>query len=367
MQIARRSYATAGVAIAGAGLVAATPLALPRPDLPGVQSPAVRLTGAWEDAFNSASENATTLLNNYYLAPGVGLQQFIANQADYWDQLLNDPAGSSNAVAEEIQQHFNAVVTGFGLQDADSDTYNTVLNHTLDGTHNLMFGQIGGYLPDDVDPDQIMPIINFLASPQSAILMGMLGPAISPWVALINSVNDGDSFSDTLANMVGGYFNGATLNLDSLLPAINDAGFFPAGMSMDHLDFAFGGLLSTGGVQVGPYQVIGENGEIVASVPAVGSSLFNSVGIEFSGVPVLGTLDLDSQAIGPIGASLAWGQTVGALLGSGWDGKGPVDVTPPLAGVELPTIPTDSFDFDDGGAGSLASDSLSWLSDLLPF
>lgn len=357
-----RPYATAGVALVGAGLIAATPLATPVPALPNVQSPTVALTGAFEDVLNAASANLTSLLNNWYLAPGVGMQQFWANQMDYRDQLLNDPAGSTNAVIEEMQKHLNAVISGFGLQDTTDETHATVLNHTMDGTHALMFGQIAGYIPADVDASQIMPIIQWLGSPQSAIVMGMLGPGISPWIALLNSITDHDSLGDTLTNMTGAFFNGATLNLDDLLPTINGFGVFPAGMSMDHLDIAFGGLFSPGAAQVGPYEVLGPGGEVAASVPAVGGSIFQSVGIEFSGVPVLQNLDLNSAATGPIAAWQVWGQTVGALLGSGWDGKGPVVVTPPLAGTDLPLLP-DAL--DDGGLGASATDAFGWLSDLL--
>ncbi|WP_409428763.1 outer membrane porin GjpA [Mycobacterium sp. SMC-11] len=358
-----RPYATAGVALVGAGLVAVTPLSAPLPTLSDVQSRAVALTSAWDDVLNAASANVTTMLNNWYLAPGVGMQQFMANQMGYWDQLANDPAGSINAINEQIQLHLNAVLSGFAMQDMTAETRATVLNHTMDGTHQLMFGQVAGYLPDDVDPDQILPIIDYLGSPSSAMLMGMIGPGISPWIALLNGITDGDNPFDILINMGGAFFNGATLNLDALLPMINEAGFFPAGMNMDHLDFAFGGLLSTGAAAVS-YQVLGPGGEVAAEVPAVGGSIFQSVGLEFSGVPVLGTLDLNSAGIGPIAAMQAWGQTVGALLGSGWDGKGPVVVTPPLAGAELPII--DPVVVDDGGSGA-ATDAFGWLGDLLGF
>ncbi|OBY29775.1 outer membrane porin GjpA [Mycolicibacter kumamotonensis] len=351
-----RPYATAGVALVGASLVAVTPLSAPAPVLPDVQSRAVALTGAFQDVLNAASANVTTILNNWYLAPGVGMQQFWANQMSYADQMLNDPAGSSNAIAEEMQLHLNAVISGFTMQDMTAETRATVLNHTMDANHQLMFGQVAGYLPADVDPDQILPIIDYLGSPSSAMLMGMIGPGISPWIALLNGITDGDNPFDILVNMGGAFFNGATLNLDALLPMINEAGFFPAGMNMDHLDFAFGGLLSTGAPAVS-YQVLGPGGVVAAETPAVGGSIFQSVGLEFSGVPVLGTLDLNSAGIGPIAALQAWGQTVGALLGSGWDGKGPVVVTPPLAGAELPLI-------DDGGDAA-ATDAFGWLGDLL--
>jgi len=83
-------------------------------------------------------------------------------------------------------------------------------------------------------------------------------------------------------------------------------------MTMAELDIAFGGLLSTGSVQVADYTSGG------TEVPAVGGSLFNSVGLQFTGVPAIGTLTLTSEPIGPIAAWETLSQTVGALLGSGW-------------------------------------------------
>ena len=87
--------------------------------------------------------------------------------------------------------------------------------------------------------------------------------------------------------MTGAFFNGADLNLDSLLPTINSliGSEFPPGMTMAELDIAFGGLLSTGSVQVANY-VSGDT-----DVPAVGGSIFNSVGLEFTGVPADGHPD----------------------------------------------------------------------------
>ena len=339
-----------------------TPQAPQLPDLPDIQFRAVELTGAWTDAFNTASENLTTLLNNFNLAPGVATQQFLANQASFIQQMLADPS-NNNAVAQQIQSNLDAMVTGYAMQGADADTTTIVQQHTLDGGsslgngHQTLFSEIPGYLPAD-QASTITPIINFLDSPLSGIIMGSLGPFIAPWAALINSISDGDSFSDTLANMFGAFFNGADLNLDSLVPTINGLGLFPAGMHVNDLDIGFGGLFSTGSVSVGPYQVLDSAGNIVDSVPAVGGSIFNSVGLNITGVPVISSIDAPSQAIGPIAAWEAWGQTLGALLGSGWSGNGPIEVTAPL-GFDFPLIT------DDGGvAASAMADLSTWWQDL---
>lgn len=368
-----RPYATAGVVIAGAGLIAATPAPAPAPAPAAVVD--VGLTGlasfldTWQDVINATNANISTLLNNYMLAPGVAWQQLYANAMGYIQQFLDDPSSSSLAdINTQIQEHWVAVRDGWTLPlDVDKATSDIVSHHTLNGAgaptgHLFLFGQVPGFLPPDVDADMVGQILNFMASPLSGLIMGMLGPGISPWVALLNSITEGDSFSEIIANTWGGFLNGATLNLDFVLPMINDAGFLPNGMSLDHLEFAFGGLFTPGDVTVGPYQVLGTGGAVEAEVDAVGGSIFNSLGLQMVGVPALNTINVAGQGIGPIGAMEMWGQIVGALLGSGWDGKSAVVVTPPAVGVELPTFPDV---VDDGGMSAEATNMFSGLQDLL--
>ncbi|MGH3564295.1 MAG: hypothetical protein ACRDTN_21590 [Mycobacterium sp.] len=97
MQSALQPYATAGVAIVGASLVAVTPVAAPLPNLADIQSRAVQLTAddAFTDVFNTASANATTLLNNFLLAPGVALQQLSVNVSDFLKEFLANPTSST--------------------------------------------------------------------------------------------------------------------------------------------------------------------------------------------------------------------------------------------------------------------------------
>ncbi|MDQ2628795.1 outer membrane porin GjpA [Mycolicibacter senuensis] len=321
---------------------------------------ALTANSAWDEVFNAAQQNMTQIMNNYYLAPGIAFQQFIANQNDYAQQLLDDPTNLTY-VTEQIRHNLDGLLTGYALSNPSQETLEIVMSHTLAagdpttfamGWYDLFAGPLAS-LAGGMFPPDMMPIIHFLASPLSGLIMGSLGPWIAPGVALLNSITDGDNFSDTLANMFGTSLNGATLNLDSMLPMINEAAgdFLPEGASIGHLDIAFGGWLTAGHVAIDPYQVIGENGEVAAETPAVGGSILNSVGLTLNGVPVLGALEIDSNAVGPWGATLGLGQTVGALLGSGWDGKGAVPVTPPLAGSDLPII----TDLDDGGAGGAAA------------
>ncbi|WP_154677549.1 outer membrane porin GjpA [Mycolicibacter icosiumassiliensis] len=393
-----RSFATAGAVLVGAGFVVFAPPSVGQ--VPGsatlrevaLASGESGLAAPWLDQYNTAAQNASTLIQNFYLAPGVGWQQALANQSNLWNEFTNDPTSSTLAsVMQQIQTNLDNVLTGIGLQGTSLGGFtegsgwtpgsigSMVLQHTMIGNHALMFGEIPGYLPAS-EAGLIEPIINWLGSPESAIVMGALGPMIAPWVALSNSITDGDGFNTTLANMTGAFFNGADLNLDSLLPTINSliGSEFPPGMTMTELDISFGGLLSTGSVQVANY-VSGSN-----DVPAVGGSLFNSVGLQFTGVPSVGTLTLNSQPIGPIGAWEALSQTLSGLLGSGWSdptatvGSGlalsaggnaspPVtlDVGVPLAGFTIPTILDDLFG-DSSSAAATADATATGLSALFP-
>lgn len=342
-----RPLAIAGVSLLSVGLVAGAATSVER-----LQSLAtardVALTSGesdlltpWIDQFNTASQNTTALLNAFFEAPGVGWQQWIANQSGYLQEFFNDPtSGTVASVSHEMQANLAAVLTGLPLQDATLDTTNTVLHHTVTADTAFYLSIISSFLPSSVNPAEVTPIINFLASPDSGLIMGMLGPDISPWIALGNSITDGDDLSTTLANMVGAYFNGADLNLDSLIPAIEAANIFPAGMNMENLGIAFGGLLSPGDTYAG-----------------VGGSIFNSIDLELTGVPQAGTLTLTGEAVGPIGAWEGMAQTIASLLG--WDGSGS-----PLADVTLPIIPTD---FLDGGTGAAtaATDLSSLVQDLI--
>ncbi|MGH3970834.1 MAG: outer membrane porin GjpA, partial [Mycobacterium sp.] len=120
-----RPYATTGVAIAAASLIAVTPVAAPLPDigtfrdvaLTAGEDTASDLASPWTDVFNTASENATTLWDNFALAPAVGLQQALVNQSDLWQQFFNDPTSSTLAsVFQEMQTNLDNVLTGIGLQ-----------------------------------------------------------------------------------------------------------------------------------------------------------------------------------------------------------------------------------------------------------
>lgn len=353
----RSPYLTAGVALAGAGALAVAPAMPPLPHLPAVRSPEVQLTSgedsllsAWVDQFNLASENATTLVNNFGLAPGVGLQQMMVDMV-HGDLGIYLPA--------------HPLLSWVFLVGASSDTVSTIQDHTLDTLHSLLASLLPGELPE-ADKDAAEAIIQLLSSPASSMLIGDLGPLISPGVSLVDSaqaiasaIQGGDTSAAvqallaTPADFVGSIFNGATLNLDALIPLIS--GVLPKGAEIDGLSYAFGGLLSPGSVQAGPYEFFnGDGTQVGPTVDAAGGSMLNSLGldVDFDGLKIA----IPGEPIGPIAGLEGFSQAVAQLLGAtGWGPKSSpaVPPIPPLSTLTYPTIPTDS-----GSAAAVSADLL---------
>jgi hypothetical protein len=346
--VATQHWITAGVAVAGAGIIAVAPGVTPvLPHLQhDVQAAAVRLTAgwdplaAWQTVFNTASKNATTLENNFLLAPGVGLQQAIVNEVGFLNEVLKDPS-SLNTVLTQIATNAQTVASGLTGVNESAATKTAATAHSVDTLHGLLASTLPTMLPAGTDVAAVTQVLNVLESPASGLLMGMVGPVISPGVALLNSAlavgaalqasDPSAAFSDLLnvpANVVGSFFNGTDLNLDALVPLIAQAGILPAGTTINALDVGFGGLLSVGSVSQGTYT---QNGTITP-ITTPGGSILNSIGLNIS--TVLGTtpitLNIPSQPVGPLGALESISQTAGVLLGDHWDGKKAVQ-TPPLS------------------------------------
>lgn len=196
----------------------------------------------------------------------------------------------------------------------------------IEGVHEQVFDGLLGQgfgVPGGAEGDLIAAVDNFAASPLSGVLIGLAGPFISPEVALLDSVQTvvtdvtaGDptaaltELEDTPISVVNAFFNGATLNLDSLAPLFEsfissgDGG----GESITGLSFAFGGLFSPGSVLDGVGDV--ENG--------VGGSLLNSLGLDLAfQLPdddAGAMVDVPAIAVGPIGAMDGLLNTLGEIF-----------------------------------------------------
>lgn len=323
--IASSPWVAAGIALVGAGAIAAAPITAPLPGLPTVQTAAVALTAdfdpfaAWQDVFTTAQTNATTLWDSMSAAPMVAGQQLIA---DLINGTTIDP---------------QAVIDAFVQPSMQTDLPMSPLLLSNDALQALITLVMPQYMPDDfpLTTDELTPILSFLASPLSGVLIGALGPSISPLVALSNSIGEistaltGDNPDWTAAlqdivnipaNMVGGLLNGATLNLDGLIPTLTEAGLLPEDLDVTALSYTFGGLLSPGLTGTDVEGFVKEISD--GSSPGIGGSIINGLGLTtgLMGFPLV----VDGQGVGLLGA---W-QSVQEIIANalGWDGVGnPLD------------------------------------------
>lgn len=323
--VVRSPWIVAGAALVGAGAIAATPLVTPLPGLPVPHSPAVALTAdfdpfaAWQDVFDTAKTNATTLFDEMSAAPMVAGQQLIY---DVMHGVSIDPQAVIDAIVQPSMQ------TDLPMSPL------LLSNDALQALITLVMPQ---YMPDDfpLSTDELTPILSFLASPLSGVLIGALSPSISPLVALSNSISEistalsGDNpdwttalqdMANIPANMVGGLLNGATLNLDALLPSLTEAGLLPADLDVTALSYTFGGLLSPGLTGTDVEGFVNEISD--GSSPGIGGSIINGLGLTtgLMGFPLV----VDGQGVGLLGAWQSLQEIIANTLG--WDGVGnPLD------------------------------------------
>lgn len=287
--------------------------------IPAVTSPLTPPVTPPLDPIALLEQDVTTTIAN-------ATSVFSANQ----DALGTLLSGDTAAISGNLQTALEAVtlsgapdvvssaVTDQTLGGVSEATAGGLLNGGLaipiEGVHEQVYDGLLGQgfgVPGGTEGDLIAALDNFAASPLSGVLIGAVGPFISPEVALLDSVQaavtdvtGGDptaaltELEDTPINMVNAFFNGATLNLDSLAPlfesfvSTGDSG----GESITGLSFAFGGLFSPGSVVDGVGD--GANG--------VGGSLLNSLGLELAfQLPdddAGATVDVPAIAVGPIAA-----------------------------------------------------------------
>src|SRR5438128_2067578 len=98
MQYALRPYATAGVALVGASIIAVTPMAAPPPK---VEMRPVKLVDAWSDLLTDTTANLDSIVAN---ADTTGI-------ASVFNALLTNPAG----VIEAFTNLEPTVTTGVGI------------------------------------------------------------------------------------------------------------------------------------------------------------------------------------------------------------------------------------------------------------
>ncbi len=343
MNHALRPYATAGLALVGAGMIAVAPVATPLPDTYVTRDVAlttgIDFTTAWTDAFTTAEANLDALQTASTDAQ-TALSDAIAANPDWAQTSLQELLGAVTFLSGD-QKTFIDPLTAWtlGVQTPDSSIGEPGFTESYAFLFSILTNQAHELEPTlfPALPDYLPPIANFLASPLSGALIGELGPFVSPWVALINSIDaitsdlSGDTPDTTAAlqelvnipaNMVNGFLNGATLDLNALVPAVNEAGLLPEGTSIANLSFALGGLLTPG--EVGsPTSIDG----LTAPAVAGGGSILNSLGLGLSVTsPLTVTFPWIGHGVGPFGALVGLEQVIAEVL-SGTLTFGPSDTT----------------------------------------
>ena len=245
MNLSHRSYLTAGVAALSAGAIALAPVQ-PLPSGPDL-SPTLRSTLAvdlaaaidpitpWIDTFQAAANNISGLVNTWGEQPLPVVQQIVANLGTYISEL---PA-IGTIIEQAVANVGNAARAPF---EADLNTLDPA--HT--GVYNLL---------PQVAPDLPQGLLDFLTTSVSGLLIGLIGPVLSPVLALGSSIrsavvalqtSDWAGAVNELINipavMVNAFLNGGpTIDVTALL-----ASSVPPPSVLNSATIALGGLLSQG-------------------------------------------------------------------------------------------------------------------------
>ncbi|OLT91397.1 hypothetical protein [Mycobacterium syngnathidarum] len=254
MQLVSRSYLAAGVALAGAGAIAVSPLAPPAPDLhlPAIDasSAAVNLTAAanplqlWADVIGTAFENVGGLGEQVLADPAPILRQVIANQLHSANVLGTATEKLADGLALAFDPDYILSFTGALRQAADEIAAGDYANGFASAAGSFMM--LGLPLIDFVGNPWAPGAWSVVAQPfanlanlvtklpdgvPALLANGILAPlagtaAASGYVLenLVAAANDGDpaEFVSTLANspatITGALLNGFELASDDGMP-----------------------------------------------------------------------------------------------------------------------------------------------------
>jgi hypothetical protein len=302
MNIAARSYLTAGFAALSAGAIALSPVQPIPNHLAAAQQRAISTLSvnlaatvnpfqAWSDAFTTTVNNGLTLAQYSLQKPFPLLTTIAANQVTYLQELF---AGKGELIWPQIQNNLKTLfeapldpgptLTLTNKYDGSEITWPSATPFTDPG--NLATGCSGtpggecGAAPtelnlltlqlvaggSDSEPNefwdsllQYQGLYRFTQSFASGLLVGALGPLISPLVSLSNSFTSFganlkagkylDAFYDIVnipANMTNAFFNGAGFwELNSVIEAVTGINLNPeTGLGLGRVGLNLGGLLN---------------------------------------------------------------------------------------------------------------------------
>ncbi len=371
MELASRPWITAGVALVGASAIVAAPVAAP---LPAVHVPDIQLTSGfdditWQDVFSNATTSFTNnILDPFTGAPFPALQQVVFNQAGYLADIWKDISTGDfsnlgttlSTIGTDITDHLTAalsapiepfyptgtesyllpsldstpITVGFSVQACSSLGCADPLSASLDlGGHDALLNDlINGYEVNILGIDfgkidilsdllgsttaaQVLPYLEFVASPLSGVLWGLAGTGLSPLAQLVDdsvhvfdaldssSTPDYTTAFDDLLNMPANVTNAFLEGYGNANNLLADFGLSLPGVTPE-LDL--GGLLSPAG---SIFDAVGFDLGVNSSTDILGVTWSASAGINDP-----------ATAVGPIASVLELGQAIAQSIG--WDDIG---------------------------------------------
>ncbi len=292
MQVSARSYLTAGIAVLGAGAVALSPLqpiSAPTTLTPAVtHSIGVNLAAAIDPitpivtTIQTTIANTTTLLSDWFANPFPVLQTMVNNWLYYFSEL---PAIGTiiQQVIGNIPRALQApldpgtISDGSGLVPAGYGNGDNISNIPVTSVSlgpvalPLSPRTVYGFVTDELGAGSaLIPVLNFLQTPISGALLGLVGPVIAPFVALGNGISGAiaaiqasdvaTAINDLInipTNMINAFLNGGVrLDLTSVLksalpPSVNTIGFNLGGLLTTFTSTIPSVEVPAGSVQVG--------------------------------------------------------------------------------------------------------------------
>lgn len=322
METTNRPYATAGIALVAASLIAITPVATTPTDV-RTAAPPVSLSAivdpiaTWQNVFDKSEANLSALVKIWEATPAVVLQQVIVNQMGYVSQLPD-----FETISAEIRANLDAARKAATAKDLT----------TINALKRFAFSLLPRYFPGGVIPPEAQPLVDFTTSYLSGALLGLVGPAVGPALVAVKGFQaiadnlssetpDPEAALSTLLNLPAGmtdaFLNGGQhLDLTPLLTALELP--MPANTTMG---IAFGGVLSPGG------------------------SMFAALDMGMGGLKLAGV------GVGTIGSLLGMSKVIAKAIG--WDGTGnPLDPPAKAVAAAAPVAANDPGQLPTAGVRS---------------
>lgn len=229
MQQTMRPYATAGIALVGASMIAITPVA---PPLPQVQMRSVKLVDAWSDLVSETTANLTNIVSNASSSDITQLfDQFVTNPFGVIEALANfDPTVTTDlgslpaTITVDLPPGLELAIAGLGATGATLTTLETVaqqlqtdpsLTNISEGLATVLNAYLNG-------ADNISLLNGAITIP---LFNGVLAPEVSGHIDinlinLVDALGLGDTNVD-LSSLLGSLDN---VSLSSLLDALGVSG-----------------------------------------------------------------------------------------------------------------------------------------------